>query len=79
MLEQKRRKELQWPALMAILVVFDLAWKVQFLSAKKYFLKQCCAQDGVLESRSQRLLFGKQIGNIGPFLTNFIHKLKHHS
>ena len=30
------------------LLVFDLTWKVQFSRAKKDFLKQCCAQDGML-------------------------------
>ena len=55
---------------MNILVVFDLTWKVRFFSAKKDFLKQCCAQDGMLQSRSQRL-FEKNIGNVGSFLANF--------
>ena len=64
---------------MIILVVFDLTWKVRFFSAKKDVLKQLCAQDGMLQSRSQRLLFGKKVGNIGPFLTNFIHRLEHRS
>ena len=31
----------------------------------------------MLQSRSQRLLFGKKVGNIGIFLTNFTHKLEH--
>ena len=64
---------------MNIFVVFDLTWKVQFFSAKKDFLKQHCAQDGMLQSRSQHLLFGKKVGNIGPFLMNFSHKLEHYS
>ena len=32
----------------------------------------------MLQSRSQRLLYGKKVVNIGPFLTNFSHKLEHH-
>ena len=31
----------------------------------------------MLQSRSQRLLFGKKVENIGIFLTNFTHKLEH--
>ena len=61
------------------LVVFDLTWKLQIFRAKKYFLKQCCAQDGMLQLHSQHFLAGKKVGNIGPFLTNFSHKLEHHS
>ena len=76
---KKRKKGLQWPALLTILVVFGLTWKVRFFSAKKDFLIQCCTQDGMFQYRSQRLLFGKKVGNIGPLLTNFSHKLEHHS
>ena len=75
---KKIKKELQWPALLIVLVVFDLTWKARFFSAKKDFLKQCCAQEGMLQSRSQRLLFGKKVENIGPLLTNVSHKLEHH-
>ena len=35
-------------ALLNILVVFDLTWKGRFFNAKKDFLKQRCAQGGVL-------------------------------
>ena len=31
----------------------------------------------MLQARSQRLLFGKKVGTIGLFLTNFSHKLEH--
>ena len=77
--KKKKKKRVKWPTLLIILVVFDLAWKVRFFSAKKDFLKQHCAQDGMLQSRSQRILFGKKVVNIGPFVTNFSHKLEDHS
>ena len=64
---------------MNTLVVYDLTGKIRFFSAKKDFINQRCAKDGMLQSRSQRLLNGKKVGNIGPFLTNFSHKLEHHS
>ena len=64
---------------MTILIVFESTWKLWFFSAKKDFLKQCCAQDGILLSLSRRLLLVQKIGKIGLFLTKFIHKLEDHS
>ena len=49
------------------LLVFDLTWKLQFVRAKKDFLKQRCAHDGMLQLCFQRYLLGKKVGNIGPY------------
>ena len=42
-------------------------WKVWFSRAKKYFLKQCIAQDGMLQPCSQCFLPGKKVGNIAHY------------
>ena len=55
--------------------VFDPTWKVQFFSAKKDFLKQGCAQDRMLQSRSHHFSLPsspQKSWNIGPYFWHIL-------
>ena len=63
----KRQKSYNGQRYWIFFVVFNLTWKVRFFRAKKDFLKQHCAQDGMLQPRSQWFLPGKKVRNIGLY------------
>ena len=59
----KRKKNYNSNLIEYVLLVFDLTWKIRFFRAKKDFLKQHCAHDGMLQPR---FLPEKKV-NIGPY------------